>query len=226
MDESRQRIARLLFELGAIKDKRRSPRGMGFRLARHRRDPEAVLSPVYVHLRTPDHPTTPGPLTPYAVRLLGSELAALVRNQELAFDSVAGVPHAGDPLARAFAEAWHGGCSRISLSKIMEDGEQRISRPIARLPATGEVVLVIDDVITDADTKREAIQALEGAGAVVSDVLVVVDREQGGARELQSAGYRVHSLFTLRDLLGFYRSSGCMDEGTYGEIIRYLQASD
>jgi orotate phosphoribosyltransferase len=67
--------------------------------------------------------------------------------------------------------------------------------------AEGEKVLVVDDVITDGGAKIEAIAPLEEAGLVVKDVVIILDREQGGAAILAAKGYKLHSLTTLSQAL-------------------------
>src|SRR5258708_36712575 len=52
----------------------------------------------------------------------------------------------------------------------------------------GETVLVLDDVVTHADSKLEAIRVLEGNGLVVRDAAVLLDREQAGPGRLAAAG--------------------------------------
>lgn len=86
----------------------------------------------------------------------------------------------------------------------------------------GEIALVIDDLVTQAESKLEAIAVLEGAGLVVRDVAVLVDREQGGAGQLADAGYALHAAVTLRQLLGYWRVSGGIDEQTFVTVQRYL----
>lgn len=66
---------------------------------------------------------------------------------------------------------------------------------------SGERFLLFDDVVTDGHSKLDSIHSLEEAGAKVSEVLVVVDREQGGAKNLQDNGYRLDSLLTIHELV-------------------------
>jgi orotate phosphoribosyltransferase len=65
----------------------------------------------------------------------------------------------------------------------------------------GERVVLIDDVITTAASKLEAIRVLKGAGLIVSDLVVLVERDEAGRRELDKKGIRVHAYATLAELL-------------------------
>jgi len=71
----------------------------------------------------------------------------------------------------------------------------------------GQRALVIDDVLTTGGAKLEAIAPVRAAGLVVEGILVVVDREQSGARTLSAAGLRLHSVLKIRELLACLRTA-------------------
>lgn len=64
----------------------------------------------------------------------------------------------------------------------------------------GLPVVVVEDVITSGGSARQAIEAVEGEGGTVLGVLCVVDRLQGGRASLESAGFRVVSLTTIKEM--------------------------
>lgn len=78
----------------------------------------------------------------------------------------------------------------------------------------GQTVLLIDDLITRADSKLEAIATLEEAGLRVTDVVVLLDREQGGRQQLEAKGIRLHAAYTLNPLLDFYTRIGVLNKDT------------
>lgn len=61
-------------------------------------------------------------------------------------------------------------------------------------------VLFFDDVVSEGLSKLEGIKTLEQLGAHVTDIMVVVDREQGGVATLEEAGYEVHALSKVSEL--------------------------
>jgi uridine monophosphate synthetase len=63
----------------------------------------------------------------------------------------------------------------------------------------GEHVLFFDDVVSEGLSKLEGIRSLEEIGACVENVMVVVDREQGGKERLEKLGYRVHALAKISE---------------------------
>jgi len=214
-----QELAVTFFDIGVVKFGE-------FKLKLHEKHPDAPLSPIYLNLRTADHPTKPGPLTPSVIALVGRMFYETAGELNLDYSCVVGVPLAGDPFARAFSEAPSGqAVSLLHLEKTEGDGHRRVNRLVSEEHSLGGKILVIDDLITRAESKLEAIRVLEGAGLVVSDVLVIVDREQGGAGELEKAGYRLHAVFTLSALLKFYRESDRISPDVYERVSVYLAAN-
>jgi uridine monophosphate synthetase len=47
----------------------------------------------------------------------------------------------------------------------------------------------------------ETIAEVENEGLKVSDIVVVLDREQGGKQLLQEKGYNVHTLFSISEVV-------------------------
>jgi orotate phosphoribosyltransferase len=63
----------------------------------------------------------------------------------------------------------------------------------------GKQVLVTDDVATTGGSVMQAIVAARAAGAVVTDALVLVDRQEGGTENLAAVGVRLASVFVGDD---------------------------
>jgi orotate phosphoribosyltransferase len=68
------------------------------------------------------------------------------------------------------------------------------------LPTMGSTIAVIEDVVTTGQSALKAVNRLQDAGYQVSQVLALVDREQGGAALYQSAGLDFKALFAIPDL--------------------------
>ena len=63
----------------------------------------------------------------------------------------------------------------------------------------GKRVLVTEDVVTTAGSVLQAVEAVRALGAIVTDALVVVDRQEGGAENLAAHGVKLHSVFVGDD---------------------------
>jgi orotate phosphoribosyltransferase len=68
------------------------------------------------------------------------------------------------------------------------------------LPPVGSKIAVIEDVVTTGQSALKAVNRLQDAGYQVSQVLALVDRQQGGAALYQSAGLDFKALFAIPDL--------------------------
>lgn len=64
----------------------------------------------------------------------------------------------------------------------------------------GKKLLIVEDVITSGGQVIISGNDLKSIGAIVSQVVCVIDREQGGRGKLEEAGYELTSLFTMSEL--------------------------
>jgi orotate phosphoribosyltransferase len=65
----------------------------------------------------------------------------------------------------------------------------------------GDLVVVLDDVVTRGDSTITAINAVLKEGGQVAFVAVLVDRQEGGRKKIEELGYRVVSVFERDELL-------------------------
>jgi len=65
----------------------------------------------------------------------------------------------------------------------------------------GDKVLFFDDVISEGLSKLEGTKPLQERGAQVKHLMVVVNREQGGKENLEKAGYEVHALVKISEIV-------------------------
>lgn len=64
----------------------------------------------------------------------------------------------------------------------------------------GERVLLVEDIATSGGQAIEACKTLHEAGAQVTEVVVTIDRQEGGRAAIEAAGLRFAALFTTSDL--------------------------
>ena len=112
-------------------------------------------------------------------------------------DRIAGVELGAVPIAAAVA--LETGTPFIMVRK--ERKEHGTSKEFEGDLQRGDRLLFVEDVVTTGGTLVKAIERVRGHGAEVSDVAVVVDREEGGAAALAGIGVRVQALLTAADLL-------------------------
>jgi uridine monophosphate synthetase len=202
LTETQRAFADALLATGAVKFG-------AFRLKLHEKHPDAPLSPIYVDLRTLRS-------FPDALDDAVLTLVEMIAARELSFDLYADVPQAATPLVAVLAHITRTGMITPRETKTHGAGDA-----INGAYTPGQTVLVIDDLVTRAESKLEAIQVLEAHGLRVRDVAVLVDREQGGAEQLAAAGYQLHAAVTLSQLLDHWRATGGIDEATYERVHAY-----
>jgi orotate phosphoribosyltransferase len=64
----------------------------------------------------------------------------------------------------------------------------------------GESVVFLEDVATTGGQALEAVEVLQKAGAKVSGVISVINREEGARENIEAAGLKFESLFSVADL--------------------------
>jgi orotate phosphoribosyltransferase len=64
----------------------------------------------------------------------------------------------------------------------------------------GELVCLVEDVVTSGGAAIEAVLALREAGLSVSDAVCVVEREEGGLEALAREGVALHPLYVASDV--------------------------
>jgi len=171
-----------------------------------------IVSPVYVDFRVLVS-------KPNVLREIGQRLADQAK--EIGCDRIAGIPYAGIPIAVAASLA--GDIPMLYARKEVKD--YGTAKLIEGEFSPGEKVLVIDDVITDGASKIEAIEPLSRAGLVVKDVLVILDREQGGAAILERAGYKLHSLGTLSEAMEVLVEKQLIDETMRQRVAEFVASN-
>lgn len=66
--------------------------------------------------------------------------------------------------------------------------------------ATGARVVVLEDVVTTGGSALTAVERLQDAGYEVSQILSLVDRQQGGGELYQSKGIKFQALFSIEEI--------------------------
>jgi len=132
---------------------------------------------------------------PKEAKLIVSELARIAA--ELGCDVIAGVETGGIPLATMVAFILEKPLIYVR-KKPKEHGTQKLIEGDASVRG---LALIIDDVATTGSSLARAVNVLREAGYRVENALVVVDRQEGAARNLADIGVTLHALASLQDLL-------------------------
>jgi orotate phosphoribosyltransferase len=194
-----------LWQLGAIKINISEP----FKLV------SGMYSPIYINCRKVISDSL-------FMQLFTSFAQTICRLREIRFEVVAGSESAGIPFAAYLSHSL--ALPMIYVRKAVKD--HGISKLVEGSFPSNAVVILIDDVITDAGTKLNACSAIRDAGGLVSDVLVIFDREQGGRQALKDNNLQLTSLTDMSTALRVGRSVGAISNQDLDSITRYLADAD
>lgn len=132
---------------------------------------------------------------------------------------VIGIPDTATPLALATALASRESDSPLYYGQLRKrpahyPGGRSGGSAYMGLADPAREVTLIDDVMASGDTKLWSIDELAKDGLRVARILVVVDREQGGAEILSERGYPIEALFRVSELIDYYAADGRIDPET------------
>jgi uridine monophosphate synthetase len=171
-----------------------------------------LKSPIYIDLRQIiSHPKLLADVAQAYLPLLSN----------LQFSRIAGLPYAAIPIATAISLA--GNYPMIYPRKEVKTYGTKAE--IEGEYHAGEIILVIDDLATTGGSKFEAIEKLTGVGLVVKDIVVLVDRQSGAKESLEQAGYAMHAVLTMTQLLEYWEETGMVGKEKIAETRNFLQSA-
>ena len=171
-----------------------------------------IESPFYVDLR-------PLASDPKILKRLANYLLDMLPLDN--FDLICGVPYAALPMATAMSLE-----SYLPLIiKRKEAKEYGTKKMIEGIFQKGQNCLLVEDVITSGKSLLETIPEIENEGISVSDIVVVLDRQQGGKDMLESKGYRVHTLFTISEVCSILKEENHLSDDEVTRIDDFLKGN-
>ncbi|MFQ5398313.1 MAG: orotate phosphoribosyltransferase [Anaerolineae bacterium] len=138
--------------------------------------------------------------------------------ESLQFDILAATPLAGLPLGTAIALDMN----RPLIYPRKTAKSYGTGKSIEGRWEVGQTAVVVDDLVTSGDSILQAIIPLKVAGLRVQDAVVLIDREQGGARALQEEGYNLHAVITLSWLLDILEEQGRITARQHAKVRESL----
>jgi uridine monophosphate synthetase len=194
-----ERVVLEMFEIGAI-------RFEAFTLK------SGLRSPYYNNLRILSS-------YPKLLRDVASLMAETMEKAGLRPDIVVGIAAAGVPLGVALSQytGIPGGYVRSEAkahgTKNMVEGAWR----------QGGTAVLVDDVVSDGASKLGVIGYLEEAGLKVHDIVVMVDRGQGGPALMERAGLKCHAVVTMDRVLDILLEAGKITEEQVEESREFMR---
>ena len=120
----------------------------------------------------------------------------------------------------------------IGKSLAMPDIHWGYGFPIGGVAATdaeegvispGDHILLIDDLITTGGSIIKAAKAIAAEGGVIEHVVVLIDREEGGAKRLLENGIKLHAIFKVHEIAQTLYDMGAIDEDQLNMIHKQIK---
>jgi orotate phosphoribosyltransferase len=197
----KERMANILFKVDAVKF------GV-FKLS------SGKASPYYIDLRVI-------PSFPDAFHEICESYAEYITNQigVKKFDRIAAIPIAGIPFASQIAYNLNKPFIYVRKGIHLSGRERRVEGVLA----SGDKVLLIDDLITTGFSLKESADAVRAEGGVVSEAVVFLDREEGGRELLEKSGVKLHSVLKISEIAKTLYEMDAIDHESLKTILKQIK---
>ncbi len=205
LDEERElvktKLCRILTKIGALK--------FGtFKLT------SGKISPYYIDLRiVPSFPDAFQRICDLYLNLIKTNL------ETDSFERIAGVPTAGIPFAAIVAYQLNKPFLYVRQHTRLHGRERKIEGLI--MP--GDRVLLIDDLLTTGKSLIKAVEAIRAEGGVVTETVVLMDREEGGKENLRKQKVTLHYLLKVSEAAEKLYEMDAIKEDQYKLIMKQVK---
>ncbi len=199
LDKDTEDILLQLFNIGAIK--------FGdFTLK------SGIQSPIYIDLRMIVS-------VPKLLEKIALKMYELVVKNGAKFDNMCGVPYTAMPIATVMSMLKNVPML-MRRKEVKKYGTKKIIEGIFK---EGEKCLVVEDLITSGLSVMETLVPLNDVGLKTTDVVVLVDREQGGYDNLKDRGITAHAVLKISSCLKTLLAHRKIDNALVDKVRFFLQ---
>lgn len=152
---------------------------------------------------------------PEILRMIANAMWEATQNRP--FELICGVPYTALPIATCLS-------LDHEIPMIMRRKEKKdygTKQMVEGVFSPKQRCLVVEDVITTGGSIIETAEDLEHEGILVTDVVALIDREQGGLENLEKK-YHVHTILTLSEILIFLLNSTLLNDNEKSIVEQYL----
>jgi orotate phosphoribosyltransferase len=171
-------------------------------------------SPYYIDLRQ----TISSPIN---MDWIANALTRIIINEigREKIDKILGVPTAGIPFATVVSQKL--GLHLIYYRQARK--EHGVRKKVEGILERNDRVLIVDDLITTGESVIEGSEVIRDQGGVVNELVVLLDREQGGQENLRASRIEPHVLFKISDAMAWLHSVGLIEDEIFDTIKNYIE---
>ena len=169
-----------------------------------------ITSPIYIDLRL---------IVSYPQLLQAVADMMWEQLQNISCDIICGVPYTALPIATAIA-------LKHQVPMVMRRKEVKdygTKRAIEGKWETGDRCLIIEDLVTSGMSVFETIEPLENEGLTIQDIVVLINREQGGKENIISRGYTLHAVFTITEIIETLCAHNKITQETVSDVLNFIK---
>src|SRR5215210_4362113 len=145
-------------------------------------------------------------MSPEGLSIIGPLALSVLRETAWRVDSIGGLTLGADPISYAISYASAECDHPLRAFTVRKEAKSHGTGRLLEGPfRQGDRVAVIEDVITTGGSALRAIDAVRAAGGVVTGVLALVDREEGGRQAIEGAKVPVAALTTAGQIMSILR---------------------
>ncbi|XP_046747831.1 uridine 5'-monophosphate synthase-like [Diprion similis] len=200
MDEELRKIAVQLFEIDAL------------RFGSFETHAAGILTPIWFDLRVIiSHP--------HLLKSVSSILWKFAAINSKGISKICGVPYTALPIATLISVE----ADVPMLMKRKEAKTYGTKKLIEGQFNTGDTCTIIEDVVATGSSVLRTAKDLINEGLKVQEAFVILDREQGGRKNLEENGIQMRSLFTLTSLMEYLVQADKITPVMVQDVKDYLQ---
>ena len=140
--------------------------------------------------------------------------------QNISCDIICGVPYTALPIATAIS-------LKHNVPMVMRRKEVKdygTKRAIEGKWEAGDRCLIIEDLVTSGMSVFETIEPLEKEGLTIQDIVVLINREQGGKENITSRGYTLHAVLTITEIVETLCAHSKITQETVSNVLNFITA--
>jgi len=172
------------------------------------------ISPYYIDLRII-------PSFPEAFQKICNFYASFIKNGigSRNFERIAGIPIAGIPFASLIAYNLQKPFLYVRRGERLHGRQRRVEGVLV----PGDRVLLVDDLVTTGLSLKKATKAIVAEGGVVTDTVVLLDREEGGKEKLERSGIKLHAILKISEIARRLCEIEAIDDEQLKTILRQIK---
>lgn len=171
-----------------------------------------IISPIYFDLRV---------FVSYPQVLKAVACVIWEQIEPLNYDLICGVPYTALPIATTISVAHN----KPMIMRRKETKAYGTKKSLEGAYRPGQNVIVIEDLVTSGASIFETIEPMEQEGLKITDIAVLIDREQGGKKNLADKGYTLHAAITVTEILDILLEAKKLTPQVVNDVKKFIEAN-